>query len=147
MYLISSELGMLTKVTGRWIYWILTIFSGTCFVVIYFSIPETHHPSILKRKAALKRKQTGDNRWHAPSERKKIPLGVLAKIILVKPWKVLFYEPMLLAITVYMSFIYGCLVSPSILPCVCDTNLTSTTWHDSTSSSKHTRSCSRTLNR
>lgn len=107
--------------TFRWIYWILTIFSGSCFIIIYFSIPETHHPTILLRKAQRKRRETNDNRWHAPSERTKVPLGVLAKIILVKPWKVLFYEPMLLAITVYMSFIYGCLVSPPLLRFVgCD---------------------------
>lgn len=90
----------------------LTIFSGVCFLIILFTIPETHAPTILKHKAERKRKETSDLRWHAPAERSGKPsVGVLTKAILLKPWKVLFSEPMLFAITVYMSFIYGCLVS------------------------------------
>lgn len=100
----------------RWIFWILTIFSGACLVLIILTIPETHHPSILRRMAEEKRAETGDARWHAHVERApKISFGSRCRGILLKPWQVFFAEPMLIAITVYLSFIYGCLVSQSIL--------------------------------
>lgn len=86
------------------------MFSGACLVLIILTIPETHQATILKHIAQEKRKSTGDQRWHAQIERKKITLGQRAKIILLKPWQVFFSEPMLIAVTIYLSFIYGCLV-------------------------------------
>lgn len=106
-----SWLNVLFSLYLSWIYWTLAIFSGVCFFIILFTIPETHHPTILKHKAVRKRKETGELRWYAAIERNKVPRSVFLKNILVKPWKVLFSEPMLMAVTVYMSFIYGCLVS------------------------------------
>lgn len=90
------------------------MFSGACFLLILFTIPETHHSTILKHKAQRKRKDTGDLRWYAAIERRQVSSSALAKLILVRPWQVLFSEPMLQAITVYMSFIYGCLVSTTV---------------------------------
>lgn len=82
-----------------------------CLALIVFTLRETYAPVILKKKAQRLRKETGDERWYAPIEALQISIGKRAEGILLKPWKVLFREPMLLAITVYMSFVYGCLVS------------------------------------
>ena len=56
------------------------------------------------KKAAAKRKETGDDGYYAPLEHEpKKSIGKQIEDVLLKPFKVLFQEPMLQAITVYMS--------------------------------------------
>ncbi|KDQ11581.1 hypothetical protein BOTBODRAFT_35248 [Botryobasidium botryosum FD-172 SS1] len=92
----------------RWLFWVLAIFAGVCFVMIVFTMPETYPPIILAQKAARMRKETGDDRYWAPIERVSIHWKVRVSNILARPFKVLFQEPMLIAVTLYMSFVYGC---------------------------------------
>lgn len=96
-------------VDWRWLFWLLTIFSGVCWVLIVFTHPETYAPTILVQKARRLRKETGDNRYWAPLERQDIRLVHRLEHILVRPFKIMFLEPMLLAVTLYMSFVYGCI--------------------------------------
>ncbi|TFY78879.1 hypothetical protein EWM64_g5132 [Hericium alpestre] len=96
-------------VSWRWIYWVLTIFSGVCFILVIFTMPETYGPAILVAKAKKLRKDTGDDRWYAPLEANTVPFAQRVENVLSKPFKIMFSEPMLLAITIYMSFLYGCL--------------------------------------
>ncbi|KAI5990857.1 MFS general substrate transporter [Pisolithus orientalis] len=97
------------NVSWRWLFWILTIFAGVCWVFIVLTLPETFQPIILVHKARDVRKRTGDNRYYAPFELRKLSFAQRIESILARPFKVLFSEPMLMAITVYMSFVYGCL--------------------------------------
>ncbi|TYJ53522.1 hypothetical protein B9479_005853 [Cryptococcus floricola] len=92
----------------RWVYWVLTISAGICLAVIVFLVPETYAPSILVKKAQRLRKETGDNRYYAPLERAE-SVNVKTKVhnILFKPFIILALEPMLQAVTLYMSFVYG----------------------------------------
>lgn len=71
--------------------------------MVVFTLPETYAPLILKRKAQRKRDETGDDRYFAPIEARKRTMVQLTESILARPFKMLFYEPMLLAITIYMS--------------------------------------------
>lgn len=79
------------------------------------------------KRAQKLRKETGDDRWWAPLEKKKLTLGQRIEETLARPFKIFFREPMLIAITLYMSvsplarvgesfeadsisqFIYGCI--------------------------------------
>ena len=113
----------------RWLFWALTIFvslfllpfdhgsrsaqSGICLVVAFFTVPETYGPVLLVRKAQQIRKETGDERYYAPLEASKLPLGPRLYNILAMPFKILFLEPMLIAITVYQSV--SC-CPPSLFP-------------------------------
>jgi hypothetical protein len=72
-------------------------------VLVAFTLPETYGPVLLARKAQRLRKETGDNRYHAPSERNKIALRHRLYNILAMPFKILFLEPMLITITIYQS--------------------------------------------
>ncbi|KAJ4485995.1 MFS general substrate transporter [Lentinula aciculospora] len=92
----------------RWLFWILTIFAGVCWILIVFTLPETYAPIILVQKASQKRKE-GDARCYAPMEVTKKTLSQQVENVLARPFRMLFQEPMLLAATVYMSFVYGCL--------------------------------------
>lgn len=77
--------------------------SGFCLVAIFFTLPETYGPVLLARKAQRIRKETGDERYYAPIEARNVPIGRRLYNILAMPFKILFLEPMLIAITVYMS--------------------------------------------
>jgi hypothetical protein len=72
-------------------------------------LPETYAPYLEKKRAAKLRKETGDDRYYARIEINKESTGAILHGLLVKPWIMLVQEPMLLAITLYMSFVYGCL--------------------------------------
>lgn len=93
----------------RWLFWVCTIFSGVCLIATALTLPETFAPIILKKKAARIRKETGDNRYMAPAEMTKRGAADLLKSTFFKPFAMLVQEPMLLAMTVYMAFIYGLL--------------------------------------
>ncbi|TRM61103.1 major facilitator superfamily domain-containing protein [Schizophyllum amplum] len=97
-------------VSWRWLFWVLTIFAGSCWFLILFTIPETYAPLLLVEKAKRIRKSTGDDRYYAALEGQgKTSFRARAEHILARPFKILFCEPMLMAVTMYMSFIYGCL--------------------------------------
>ncbi|WVQ72033.1 hypothetical protein IAR50_001577 [Cryptococcus sp. DSM 104548] len=91
----------------RWVFWILTLFAGFCLSVIVFCVPETYAPKILAQKAARMRKETGDDRYYAPLERADASIKARVHDILLKPVLILALEPMLQAVTMYMSFVYG----------------------------------------
>jgi multidrug resistance protein len=93
----------------RWIFWVLTMFAGSCLVVVLVTIPETYGPVLLVRKAERIRKETGDGRYYAPKEADKVDIGHRLYNILAMPFKILFLEPMLIAIVIYQSFLYGCI--------------------------------------
>lgn len=53
------------------------------------------------------RKDTGDDNYYAPIEKVTMTFAKRLETILVRPFKMFFLEPMLFAITIYMSFVYG----------------------------------------
>ncbi|KAJ8591494.1 MFS general substrate transporter [Rhizopogon salebrosus TDB-379] len=100
---------IIAGVSWRWVFWILTFFSGICWLLIVFTIPETYAPVLLVKKAKEVRKRTGDERYHAAMEIQNLSFAQRIESILARPFKILFTEPMMFAITLYMSFVYGCL--------------------------------------
>ncbi|GAA5830889.1 hypothetical protein JCM11251_001112 [Rhodosporidiobolus azoricus] len=95
-------------VNWPWIFWLLTCFAGLCAFFIVFALPETYVPYILHVEAKRLRKETGDDRWHSPMDKKEAEgiKAVLDRTVL-KPFRMIVEEPMLLVITLYMSFVYG----------------------------------------
>ncbi|KAG1841538.1 MFS general substrate transporter [Suillus subalutaceus] len=92
-----------------WLFWVLTIFAAVCFVLIYFTLPETYAPIVLLHRAKQLRLETGDERYHAPLELvQQKQLHKRLEDSLARPFKILICEPMLIAVTAYMSFVYGC---------------------------------------
>ncbi|VDC02268.1 unnamed protein product [Peniophora sp. CBMAI 1063] len=94
-------------VSWRWTFWIAAIFALICLLLSVCTLPETYAPVILKKKAQLKLQETGDVRYCAKLEVQKAPLQQRIGRVLGTPFKILFQEPVLIAITAYMSFIFG----------------------------------------
>lgn len=100
---------MTSNVSWQWLFWILSIFAGICWIMIIVSIPETYGPVILVQKAKALRASTGDPRYKAALELNEVSFAKKLGRILGRPWKIFFVEPMLVIITLYMSFVYGLL--------------------------------------
>ncbi|KAG8680413.1 hypothetical protein FRC11_002525, partial [Ceratobasidium sp. 423] len=93
-------------VSWRWLFGVLAIFAGVCTIVLALTLPETYAPIILKKKAEKLRKTTGDDRYYSAIERQNLHWAKRLENILGRPFIMFFQEPMLFAVTLYMSFIY-----------------------------------------
>ena len=60
-------------------------------------------PIILSHKAEKTRKTTGDNRFYAALERDRPRPSQIFEKVLARPLKMLFQEPMLIALNTYLS--------------------------------------------
>ncbi|WFD03713.1 hypothetical protein MOBT1_002407 [Malassezia obtusa] len=94
----------------RWIFRVSAMVSFFFVLATVFTMVETSDAVRLKYKAQRLRRETGDDRYVAPIEvrERQSPLTLLRNI-LVKPVKLFFLEPMLIAVTLYISFVYGTL--------------------------------------
>lgn len=102
--------GFLADAKGwRWLYWIQLILSGVVWCLITFTVPETYTPKLLARRAAKMRKETGNDKYVTEEDLDKRPLGQRLRIFLLRPFQLLFLEPIVLSISVYMSVLYGLL--------------------------------------
>ena len=93
----------------RWVFRVCAILSGVLLLLVIFTMPETLDGKRLQMKARRLRQETGDDRYVAPIELRKINWLQLAGKTVGKPVKMLFTEPMLMLVTIYISFIYGVL--------------------------------------
>ncbi|KAG7292751.1 hypothetical protein NEMBOFW57_002791 [Staphylotrichum longicolle] len=102
--------GFLSDAAGwRWLYWIQLIFAFVVWVLITFTVPETYAPTILARRAAKLRKQTGDNGHVTEAELDPRPFSQRIGVFLIRPFQLLFTELIVLLISLYMSVLYGLL--------------------------------------
>lgn len=73
-------------------------------IVLDFVLNSIGSPILLVEKARNRRKETGDNRFHAPMEKKDSrPMMKQMEVILARPFVIMFSEPMLIALTFYIS--------------------------------------------
>ncbi|KAF7419550.1 hypothetical protein PC9H_002141 [Pleurotus ostreatus] len=92
----------------RWIYWVLFIFVGVCFAFSFF-IPESLAHLLLRRKAEKLRKDTGDDTYVTEVELQRVPLSQTLKIALLRPLTMLVVEPVVIFMSIYLSFVYSLL--------------------------------------
>lgn len=92
----------------RWIYWVMLIFSGVVYVFAFFIVPETHHNTLLRRRAKKLIKETGDQRYKIKRDLAPQKFSTVMKIALFRPFQ-LFFELIVFLISLYMSVVYGLL--------------------------------------
>ncbi|KAJ5836721.1 Major facilitator superfamily domain general substrate transporter [Penicillium robsamsonii] len=93
----------------RWLYWIQLILAFVAWVMITFTVPETFAPILLKKRAQKLRKSEDDPMYTTETELDSRPMGEKLRIFLFRPFQLLFLEPIVLFISLYMSVIYGLL--------------------------------------
>ena len=93
----------------RWTEYISSFMGFTAFILTLFFLPETYAPVILVSKASELRRKTQNWGIHAKQEEIEVDLKQLVIKNVGRPLRILFTEPIVLLITIYMSFIYGLL--------------------------------------
>jgi steroid 5-alpha reductase family enzyme len=81
----------------------MACFAGVCWIFIVFTLPETYAPRLTVQKAQRLRKETGDSRYYAATEKQTMSASARISGTFLRPFKIMFREPMLIAITIYMS--------------------------------------------
>ncbi|ORY28609.1 multiple drug resistance protein [Naematelia encephala] len=102
--------GFLGLTSGwRWVEGFLAIFCGViCLVLLLFSA-ETYAPQLLRRRAATLSRATGKHYRFRADAKKALVVSELFQASLLRPWKFLIYEPIVLILTIYTALIYGIL--------------------------------------
>ena len=88
----------------------LTIFSGALWILGSILVPETYAPVLLRHRADKLSKATGKVYVSKlGQERGRVTLVESLKTALGRPWVLLFKEPIVFLLSVYMAIIYGTL--------------------------------------
>jgi hypothetical protein len=70
-------------------------------------LQETYAPVLLQRKAAKLRKETGENAYYTEFDNRNRSHRVVLGTALVRPFRMLTTQPIIMAIAAFMAFIYG----------------------------------------
>ncbi|KAL1634250.1 hypothetical protein SLS58_010755 [Diplodia intermedia] len=93
----------------RWNHWLMCIFGGAVTALCALGLPETHAPTLLRKKAARVRRETGNPKAHSQFDGQAVGPKAIVQIYLMRSFRMLITEPILLLITIYQAFVYGIL--------------------------------------
>ncbi|KAH4821012.1 hypothetical protein HBH61_019600 [Parastagonospora nodorum] len=102
-FITSSSLGW------RWTEYISSFMGFMALALLLLFMEETYPPVVLINKAAELRRRTKNWGIHAKQEEIEVDFKELIVRNISRPMRILFTEPIVLLITLYMSFIYGLL--------------------------------------
>ncbi|KAF2165257.1 hypothetical protein M409DRAFT_67499 [Zasmidium cellare ATCC 36951] len=86
----------------RWSMWITVLFACPLTMILIF-LPETLEAILLQRLSQKMRQQTGDWSWHCARDEAPFEL----KDFLLKPWRMMVQEPVLIVVTLAFTLDYG----------------------------------------
>lgn len=90
----------------RWAFWINLMFAGATLFCICF-LPETYEPVLLERRASRLRKQNPDLKVVAPRELEETDMRQLVSVVLARPLRMLFTEPIVACCCAYLGLVYA----------------------------------------
>ncbi|KAK0896578.1 hypothetical protein LTR57_022504, partial [Friedmanniomyces endolithicus] len=93
----------------RWSFWVLIIWAAVQWTLIFFFVPETYAPVLLRRRAIRLRKETGDDRWKAPIEKMNKSVAKTVLWSCVRPFQLLVLDPMVLNLCLLCAILLGIL--------------------------------------
>ncbi|KAJ9298113.1 hypothetical protein DTO271G3_3718 [Paecilomyces variotii] len=94
----------------RWVQGFLGAFTGVIWISCSLLVPETYAPLLLRKRAAKLSQITGKvYASHLEIQTGKITIVDAFKGALSRPWILLFAEPIVLLLSVYMAIVYGTL--------------------------------------
>lgn len=92
----------------EWVFWIMAIFGGAFGVILLIVGRETFHPTLLARKAAHLRKETGNQNLRSVLAKDIPPKEIFIRAI-SRPMKMLFLSPIVSLMSLYIAINYGIL--------------------------------------
>ncbi|KAL8982937.1 MAG: hypothetical protein Q9205_002687 [Flavoplaca limonia] len=93
----------------RWTEYLVAIMGFLAFGLDLLFLEETYPPIVLQQKAALLRRRTLNWGIHAKQEEIEVNFRELVTKNFSRPLRLLFTEPIVLLLSIYMAFIYGLL--------------------------------------
>jgi DHA1 family multidrug resistance protein-like MFS transporter len=93
----------------RWTMYISSFMGFSAFILSLFFLDETYPPLILVAKASALRRRTKNWGIHAKQEEIEVDFKELLVKNVARPLRILFTEPIVLLISIYMAFVYGLL--------------------------------------
>ena len=94
----------------RWVEGVMAIFTGVLWIAGSAFIPETYPPVLLRQRASKLSKMTGKvYRSQADVDQGPTTFGHVFATSLLRPWVLLFKEPIVLLLSIYMAIVYGTL--------------------------------------
>lgn len=102
-FVVQSHLGW------RWTAYLTAIMAFSFGIIGWICIPETYGPVLLSRRAARIRFKTKNWAIHAKVDEQRFDSKTIVEQYLLRSFKMLIREPILLLLTLYISLIYGCL--------------------------------------
>ena len=97
------------KANWRWIFWYTLISCSFSLLLLIPFLPETHHKTILRRKAERLRIRSGNQNIRSGGELENIRRNYyqVAADILWRPFAIIFAEPILLVLNLYLLMVYS----------------------------------------
>ena len=92
---------MTQYVTWRWVFWATSIFDGVVQAACFFFLRETHHPTILAKKAKALRIYTGNEKLHTKWQGPDHSMKKILMKSLVRPFIMLTTQPALQAMALF----------------------------------------------
>ena len=107
--IVGGFLGM--NAGWKWVEGLLAAFSGVLWITMTLLVPETYAPVLLRQRAKRLSQITGKvYKTKLDSEQEGgVSLGRMFAKALLRPWVLLFREPIVLMLSVYIAIIYGAL--------------------------------------
>ncbi|KAJ3509552.1 hypothetical protein NM208_g15653 [Fusarium decemcellulare] len=94
----------------RWVMGLMGIIAGAFWLLGICLVPETYAPMILKNRAQVLSEKTGKVYKSEFEHQGKVEApSVILKKALVRPWLLLFVEPIVLILSIYTAIVYGTL--------------------------------------
>ncbi|KAH7041326.1 major facilitator superfamily transporter [Microdochium trichocladiopsis] len=94
----------------RWVEGLMAAFTGVMWIIISLTVPETYAPVILQRRAEKLSAITGKKYISKLQAGKPVKtIGQTFKTALARPWVLLFREPIVLILSLFMAILYGTL--------------------------------------
>ncbi|KAK9495947.1 major facilitator superfamily domain-containing protein [Lipomyces doorenjongii] len=91
----------------QWVFWILIIVNGTVFAFGLVTLEETYAPVLLQWKAQQLRKETENRALHTVFEITNFSAMEKLQIAITRPIILLFTNPIVFGLSMYMAFTYG----------------------------------------
>lgn len=100
-FIVMSPLGW------RWTMYVSAMMILSSFALLVAFFEETYAPMILVEKAALLRRQSHNWFIHAKQDEVEVDVKELIRNNFTRPIRMLITEPIILLVTIYITFIYG----------------------------------------
>jgi multidrug resistance protein len=94
------------RTTWRWCFWSVSILTAIIQVFGIFFLQETYAPTLLRKKAAKLRKETGNDKLHTQYDTEK-KISKVLQVALLRPFKLLGTQIIIQCIALYMAYLYG----------------------------------------